>query len=278
MRTKPTRRTFLGAGAAGATGLAFGGLATPAIGRAATTAPAVVTPTRDARPGDSERQRLIEAAHFGRKQAAAGKKGMAICTHPLASNEAIQILREGGNAADAALAASITQTVVEPHMTTLTGCLCFLYWDAATQKAHYCNGNVNAPLAELPGFNAGDLATGRGVAVPGWWGGFEAAHERFGSLPRRRLMEGAIHYARDGFETHPFLWGEIFVSAHKIGLYEQGREIYLPEGGLPGRARCSTRSAPPMHSSAWQKRATTISTAATSPKSSSRLLPMLAAS
>ena len=94
-------------------------------------------------------------------------------------------LEKGGNACDAALAASITQTVVEPHMTTITGCLSQLYFDQATGETTYVNGNVNTPMAPLPGYGAHDLATGRGVAVPGWWGGFEAAHDRHASLPRK---------------------------------------------------------------------------------------------
>lgn len=191
------------------------------------------TPSGGAVPSHDERRALVRVAHFGRKQAARGRDGMAICTHPLASNEAVQVLRAGGNAADAALAASLTQTVVEPHMTTITGCLCFLYYDATTGEISYCNGNVDHPRAEIPGFNAGDLEGGRGVAVPGFWAGFQAAHERFGLLPRPRVMDGAIRYARDGFETHPFLWGEIFVMAHRIGLTEAGREIYMPANAIP---------------------------------------------
>lgn len=158
---------------------------------------------------------------------------MVICTHPLASNEALHVLREGGNAADAALAAAITQTVVEPHMTTITGCLCFLYFDAESGEVTYCNGNVDHPMTATPGFHAGDLESGRGVAVPGFWAGFQAAHGRHGVLPRRRLMDGAIRYAREGFETHPFLWGEIFAQNAKVGRTAEAREIYMPTRALP---------------------------------------------
>ncbi|MGH9390581.1 MAG: gamma-glutamyltransferase, partial [Vicinamibacteria bacterium] len=181
----------------------------------------------------SERQRFIEKAHFGRKSAATSTSGMAICTHPLAVREAVEIMKKGGNAADAALAACITQTVVEPHMTTITGCLSLLYYDAATGKTTYLNGNVNAPLEPLPGFSAADLATGRGVAVPGWWAGFEAGVGRHGTLPKKDILAGAIRYAREGFETHPFLWGEIFAQCHLIGRTPEGREIYLPQMALP---------------------------------------------
>src|SRR5215831_17575209 len=70
-----------------------------------------------------ERRRLIAQARFGRKRAVTGKKGLAITSHPLASHAAIDALKQGGNACDAALSAAITQTVVEPHMTTITGVL-----------------------------------------------------------------------------------------------------------------------------------------------------------
>lgn len=184
-------------------------------------------------PPRNRRLALVEAAHFGRKELATSRKGMAICTHPLASHEAVAVLKDGGNACDAALTASIVQTVVEPHMTGITGVLSLLYYDAATGRTTYVNGSANRPAAELPGFGPADIAKGRGVAVPGWWAGFEAAHARHGKASRERLIGPAIYYAREGFETHPFLWGEIFVQAHMIGLTEQGREIFMPNKSLP---------------------------------------------
>lgn len=180
----------------------------------------------------SERRKLVEEAHFGRKKVARSTKGMAICSHPLATREAVNILRAGGNACDAALCASVTQTVVEPHMTGITGILSMLYYDAASKKTTYVNGNMNAPLAPLPGFNAADLAGGRGVGVPGWWAGFEAALERHGSKSKKAIMAAAIRYARDGFEIHPFLWGEMFEQCAKIGLSEMGREIFMRDKAL----------------------------------------------
>lgn len=185
------------------------------------------------RPNDDERRALIAEAHFGPKTPATSQAGMAICSHPLATREAVKILRDGGNACDAALAASVTQTVVEPHMTGITGVLSMLYFDAATGETTYVNGGANAPLAPLTGFSAADIATGRGPGVPGFWAGFEAALARHGSMPRRRIMEGAIAFARDGFETHPFLWGEIFIMCHKIGMTEAGRRIFMPDSHLP---------------------------------------------
>lgn len=179
-----------------------------------------------------ERRSLIAQARFGRKKAVQGTKGMAVTSHPLASRAAINILKQGGNACDAALCASITQTVVEPHMTTITGVLSLLYYDAKTRKTTYMNGGMNTPKAPLPGFSVADLYTGRGVAVPGWWAGFEAALSKHGTKSKAELMAPAIEYARDGFEIHPFLWGEMFEMASKIGRTADGREIYMPEGSL----------------------------------------------
>jgi gamma-glutamyltranspeptidase/glutathione hydrolase len=181
---------------------------------------------------NEERQKLLAEANFGLKRPATSKKGMAICSHPLATREAVNILKNGGNACDAALCASITQTVVEPHMTGITGILSMLYYDAATGKTTYVNGNMNAPLKILTGFNANDLNTGRGVSVPGFWGGFEAALKRHGSKSPKDVMTAAIRYAREGFEIHPFLWGEMFSQCEKLGRTAEGREIFMPNKAL----------------------------------------------
>jgi gamma-glutamyltranspeptidase/glutathione hydrolase len=228
---KINRRGFVKAAA----GVAAGGL----VGSATTAAPRVGAAE------EAERRRLIALARFGEKSPASGKKGMAITSHPLATRAAVDVLRAGGNACDAALAASITQTVVEPHMTTITGVLSLLYFDAKTGKTTYLNGGMNRPKAALPGFSAADLATGRGVAVPGWWAGFEAALERHGTKPKKEVMAAAIAYARDGFEIYPFLWGEIFVQLHKIGLTAAGREIYFRDGAVlaPGALLRQTKAA-----------------------------------
>lgn len=192
-----------------------------------------------------ERRRLIARGRFGAKDEVRTTGGLAITSHPLATRAATDILRAGGNSVDAALSASITQTVVEPHMTTITGMLSMLHFDAASGESTYCNGAVNAPLAPLPGFSAADIAGGRGIAVPGWWAGFEAALARFGSKPKREVMAAAIDYARTGFEVHPFLYGETFIHASHLGRTAQGREIFFPNGTLvePGELLVQSRAA-----------------------------------
>ncbi len=140
---------------------------------------------------------------------------------------------------------SLTQTVVEPHMTTINGVLSMLYFEAATRKITYVNGGLNRPLAGLPGFSAADLRTGRGPGVPGWWPAFEASLERHGSKPKTEIAAAAIHYARDGFEIHPFLYASMFSALDRLGRYPEGREIYMPEGSLlpPGATLEQTNAA-----------------------------------
>ena len=92
---------------------------------------------------------------------------MAICSHPLATREAVKILRRGGNACDAALCASITQTVIEPHMTGITGVFAMLYFDAATGETTCVDAGWAAPKKQIKDAVQEDMVTGRAVAVPG---------------------------------------------------------------------------------------------------------------
>jgi gamma-glutamyltranspeptidase/glutathione hydrolase len=223
MKTSNNRREFLkntlvGASYAGLAGAAYAPSLLAASGGAVST---------------SQRHKLLDQAHFGRKTPTSGKKGMVICSHPLASQAGVDLLKSGGNAADAALAMSICQTVVEPHMTGITGVLSMLYFDAKTGQTSYVNGSAARPMADLPGFGAADIAAGRGVAVPGFWAGFEAAHAKHGRASRAAVMAAAIDYAREGFEMHPFLWGEIFTQFHMIALTQQGQEIFMKNNTLP---------------------------------------------
>jgi len=180
---------------------------------------------------------LTARATFGRKVKTGGKNGVIVSSHPVVSRVGADVLREGGSAVDAILAAAAAQCVVEPHMCTIFGMLSLLHHDAGSGKTEYMNSSMNAPLAGLAGFSAAEMAGGRAVAVPGFWAGFEAAHEKFGTLSRARLLAPAIQIAREGFPVYPFLYGLMFEQAGKLGLTAEGRETYMPGGALmnPGQ-------------------------------------------
>ena len=182
---------------------------------------------------------MMRGAPWSRKRVS-GRNGIAICTHPLASAAAIDMLSLGGNACDAIMAASIAQAVVEPHMTTLSGCLSMLYYEALSGEYTHVNGMMTAPhahpfLTEPKFERMGELVRGGGLCfVPGFWGGFEAGHERHGRLSRKVVMAPAIHYAREGFEIHPFLWGEMFIESAALGAVKASRYIYFRDKVLLG--------------------------------------------
>lgn len=179
----------------------------------------------------STRKQLTDAARFGRKRPASGRDGIAVTSHPVVTRIATDVLRAGGNAADAALAASVAQTVVEPHMTTLCGVLSMLYFDARTGQTTYLNGSMARP-ANLTAFGLADIATAKSVAVPGFWAAFEAGLERHGSMRKADLVAPAIELAIEGFEVHPFLYGMAFERIAALGRYQQGREVFFADGRL----------------------------------------------
>ncbi|CAB4696032.1 MAG: gamma-glutamyltransferase [Actinobacteria bacterium] len=177
------------------------------------------------------RKQLTDAARFGRKAGVQGRDGMVVTSHPIATRVATDVLREGGNAVDAALAAAVTQTVVEPHMSSLCGVLSMLHHDGARGETTYLNGSMDRPR-DLTSISPADMSSGRSVAVPGFWAAFEAAAERLGSLPVSRLMAPAVELADQGFEMYPFLYGMAFTQLGTLGRYAGGREVFLPDGHL----------------------------------------------
>ena len=187
---------------------------------------------------------LCRAARFGRKQTVRSPSAMAIASHPVVSRVAVDVMRDGGNACDAALAAAVAQTVVEPHMTTLTGVLSMLYFDARAGEFSYVNGSAAAPAARPSRFTAADARTGLSVAVPGFWAAFEAALDRHGSRARDALLGPAIELAHAGFEMYPFLYGTAFELLDLLCVSEEAREIFMPSGTLltPGEAVVQRRA------------------------------------
>lgn len=135
------------------------------------------------------------------------ENGMAATSHPLATATALAILKEGGNAVDAALAASATLCVVEPHMTGIGGD-CFVIVAEPDGTVHGLNGSGRAPAGADAAWyrERGDTAmpeTGaHSVTVPGAVDAWFRLSERFGTLGFDRLFADAIRYAEDGFAVH----------------------------------------------------------------------------
>jgi gamma-glutamyltranspeptidase/glutathione hydrolase len=146
---------------------------------------------------------------------AEGTRFMVVTSNPDASAAAMRMLRQGGSAVDAAIAAEAVMTLVEPQSSGIGGGAFLLHWDAAAQKLTAWDGRETAPKSAhaelfldadgkpLP-FRAAALG-GRPVGVPGVLRMLEAAHDRDGRLPWADLFQPAIDLAEGGFRVAPRL-------------------------------------------------------------------------
>lgn len=132
-----------------------------------------------------------------------GRHGMVASSVTHASQAGMDMLRSGGNAADAAIATAAALSVVEPMMTGPGGDVFILYYEAGTGKIHALNGTGRAPMGLRRAHFAGKKRMpGRGwetVTVPGAVGAWLALHERFGSKSLSEVMGPAIRLAEYGY-------------------------------------------------------------------------------
>ncbi|MBE0673788.1 MAG: gamma-glutamyltransferase [Bacteroidales bacterium] len=161
-----------------------------------------------------------------------GKNGMASTAHPLASDAAIEILKAGGNAVDAAVAAAFAIGVVEPDGSGLGGGGGMVIYLKESKEAVFINyyGN-SSENAEGSGFSSSrDQATAKAIGVPGTVGGLLAAHKKYGSLPLPIIMSPAIRYAEKGFAVDGTLATLILDNIDKIMSDQATAAIFLDEG------------------------------------------------
>lgn len=156
---------------------------------------------------------------------------MAATSHPLATSSALAVLREGGNAVDAAIAASAVLSVVEPQMTGIGGD-CFAIIAEPDGSVHGLNASGRAASnAELDYFIANGIEkmaenSPHSVTVPGALKGWEKLHERFGSMDWTRLFADAVEYARNGFPVAQRVASDWQAQEQKI-RQDEGASIHL---------------------------------------------------
>jgi len=146
----------------------------------------------------------ITGRDFATRSEVVAKNGMAATSVPLASQAALEILREGGSAVDAAIAANAVQCLLEPTGCGIGGDLFALVWDPAAKKLHGLNASGRSPasltleeftkrgLKRIP--SHGPLP----VSVPGCVDGWCELSKQFGKLPLARVLAPAVRYAREG--------------------------------------------------------------------------------
>jgi gamma-glutamyltranspeptidase/glutathione hydrolase len=169
-----------------------------------------------------------------------GQHGMAASSVALSTMCALDILKAGGNAIDAAIAANACENVVEPMMNGMGGDLMAMIWNQKTKKVYGYNGSGRSPkgfsyedmqqeLKELgqeyiPG--AGPL----GVSVPGAVKGWCDLHDRFGSMAWEKLFDSAIGYAKDGHPVAQVIAAEWYIPANDSLLTTNGKYPHAIDG------------------------------------------------
>lgn len=165
---------------------------------------------------------------------------MACTSQPLATQVALDILKQGGNAIDAAIAANATLGLMEPTGCGVGGDLFALIWDAKTQRLYGLNSSGPSPksltlsyfkekgMDKIPAYGA------LPVSVPGCVEGWVEMNNRFGSMPLDKLLAPAIQYAEEGFPVSELIAYYLGRSVPFLGQrYPNVLETWAPDGKVP---------------------------------------------
>lgn len=189
----------------------------------------------------SSGQDRITGLNFATRSEVIAQNGMACTSQPLATQVALDILKAGGSAVDAAIAANALLGLVEPTGNGIGGDLFALVWDAKTQQLYGLNGSGRSPynlsldyfkqnnIEKIP--SLGPLP----VSVPGCVDGWFELHQKFGRLPMTEILQPAIQYARNGFpvsELIAYYWQS---NARALQKYPGFEEIFMPNGKAPAK-------------------------------------------
>ena len=184
------------------------------------------------------------------------ENGIVAAMHPLAAEAGLEMLRRGGNAVDAAAATGFAISVVEPNNSCIAG-VGFMLVHLASGAGEYSAGSdvvveygPRAPLAARPDMyrvtgpgtgistyqTEGDENTHgyRSIAVPGTAAGLCRAHQLMGALPLEQVMEPAIQYAHDGFESYWALTLVVAANMKQLQRFPVASDLFLPGGFPPG--------------------------------------------
>ena len=178
---------------------------------------------------------------FSTRSEIIASNGMAATSQPLATQVAIDILKQDGNAIDAAIAANAMLGLVEPTGNGIGGDLFAIVWSAKDQKLYGLNASGRSPasltlehfkkigLDKIP--SHGPLP----VSVPGAVDGWFELHKRFGALPMTTILEPAIRYAREGFPLTEIIAAAWQRSAPRLEKWAGFRETFMPNGRAPAK-------------------------------------------
>ena len=178
----------------------------------------------------------VTGEEFTSRSEVIAKNGMVATSHPLASQIGLQILKDGGNAIDAAIAANAALGLMEPTGNGIGGDLFVILWDAKTKKLYGLNASGPSPqnisieyftakkLEKIPSY--GPLP----VSVPGAVDGWIKLHEKFGKLPFEELFKPTIDYANNGFPLTETIAYYLELSSKRFKTYPNFKNVWMPNG------------------------------------------------
>ncbi|QUW04766.1 gamma-glutamyltransferase [Chloracidobacterium validum] len=197
-------------------------------------------PAAGATTGNHAASDRITGRTFATRSEVIARNGMACTSQPLATQVAVDVLRRGGSAVDAAIAANAVLGVVEPTGCGIGGDLFALVWDPKTKRLHGLNASGRSPkrltldvfrqrnLTRIPAY--GPLP----VSVPGCVDGWFELHGRFGRLPMKEILAPAVAYAREGFPVSELIAYYLERNVTALARFPNVMAVYAP-GGRPPR-------------------------------------------
>jgi gamma-glutamyltranspeptidase/glutathione hydrolase len=199
----------------------------------------------------------MDGRPFATRSAVLGQHGMVCTSQPLATQVGIDILKAGGSAADAAIAANAALGLMEPISNGVGGDLFAIVYDAKTKKLYGLNASGRSPLglgydqmkAELAKAGSPSHIPPRGflsISVPGAVSGWFELHGRFGRLPIKDDLAPAVRYAEEGFPVTQYIahqWAIGVRNAQRDKLPGAFLDVYAPQGRAPGEGEVFTNPA-----------------------------------
>ncbi len=186
-------------------------------------------------------QDRVTGHDFATRSEVIARNGMAATSQPLATQVALDILKKGGNAIDAAIAADAVLGVVEPTGSGIGGDLFAIIWSAGKKMLFGLNASGRSPRSlKLEYFreNGYEFIPSYGplpVSVPGCVDGWFEMHTMFGRLPMKDILQPAINYARDGFPVTEVIAYYLARGTEVLKEYPNIKEVYMPNGKAPSK-------------------------------------------
>lgn len=186
-------------------------------------------------------QDRISSKPFATRSEVIAQNGMAATSQPLATQIALDILKKGGSAVDAAIAANAALGLMEPTGCGIGGDLFAIVWDQETARLYGLNASGRSPKSltlewfKEQGYESIPAYGPLPVSVPGCVDGWFELHEKFGVLSMDKILQPAIEYARNGFPVSELIAYYLHRSSTFLHEYPGFSETYMPNGKAPAK-------------------------------------------